>query len=222
MNRTTLLSLLILLLPACALAVNCHCFTVRDYDPADPASVDPYILATSSNSLLAGSLGSEKSAVVKLRMGGAEEPDVWLGLTAAKVSGKDAGAFFAAREKEGGWAKAYASAGFDASGFGPDFPAALQRDETVAAERVADLVLAATFPAQKAMIAPLRGEGATTGQTTASLFYALETGKDALAAYKDVKAGRASWGKLFHDAGISPKSVSPRIISLARPPALGR
>lgn len=220
MKRATILAMaFILFICTEALAVNCHCFTVRDYDPADPVSADPYILATASNSLLAGALGLEKSVVVKLRMGGAEEPDVWLGLTAAKISGMEAGVLFSAREKEGTWAKAYAAAGFEPSVFGRNFNAALPKDEAVAAEKIADLVLEASFPAQRAAIAPLRGEGATTGQTATALYYGRETGKDVLASFLAVKGGRASWGRFFHDAGITPKMISPAIIGLARPPA---
>lgn len=220
MKNTLFLAFAILILfSGSALAVNCHCFNQRDYDPASPASADPYILATASNSLLAGSLGAEKSAVVKLRMGGAEEADVWLGLHGAKAAGKEAALFFEAREKAGSWSKAYKSHNFSGERFGGSFITALAKDEAAAARVIAGLVLAASFPAERDSIPELEKAGATIGEATVALFLKKEGGRDPIDSFRKLRDGSSTWGTLLHELGLTPKMVSPRIMALARPPA---
>lgn len=54
------------LAPAIAPAAgpSCHCFRDREYDPANPAKSDEYLLATASNTLLATAYGVPKRDIV--------------------------------------------------------------------------------------------------------------------------------------------------------------
>lgn len=201
-----------------ALAFTCHCFNQRDYDPANPASVDPYVLATAGNSLLAGSAGLEKGPVVKMRMGGVEESDLWIALHAGRATGKDGGLLLDEKNRAGSWAKALLSQGFDPNRFGATFWNALPTDEKHAAQVLADKVLMATFKATHESVSALRAAGASTAEATAVLYLKSVADRDTVATLKEVKEGRTTWGALFSAAGIAPKAISPRIMSMARPP----
>lgn len=217
MTRLFVAITVLFLFAAESLAVNCHCFNNREFEPASPASADPYILATAASSLLVGSARSDKSLIVRKRMAGADEPDVWLGLQGAAVSGKSSGDFFSARDKHGSWAKAYEAMGLNPEKFGKAFAEALPRDEFVATRLLADMTLAAAFPTEKDMIAKLRGDGATTQEVAVSLFLKAAAAKDPIETLKKVKSGQTTWGTLLHDAGFSPKDMSKKMTALAKP-----
>lgn len=217
MKRAAIILLLLFFSATHALAVSCHCFNNREYDAADPSSADTYILATGASSLLVGAAQSEKSVIVRLRMGGASEADVWLGLMGAYATGKSTGDFFSAHDKLGSWAKAYTDLGLDPLKFGKAFAEAIPRDEEVATRLVSDMTLVAAFPAEKEVIAKLRAEKATTQEIAVSLFLKAAAAKEPLETLKSVKSGGVTWGALLNRAGYTPKEFSKKMTALARP-----
>lgn len=220
-HKKTGIILLSLLLAAAltgeARAVNCHCFNQRDYDAASPGSADPYILATSGNSLIAGAFGTEKSAIVRLRMGGEDETSIWIAFSAAGAMGADPVELLGERAKTGSWKKVFAGRNFDSSKLGKSFPQALEAGEETAARALADEVFARSFGAGPDSLALLRKKGATIPETTVALFLAPETKKAPEDLFAEVKAGGSTWGKLLDGKGIRPASLSARIISKIRP-----
>ncbi len=56
--------LLMTIVTTCVQAMPCHCFSVRDFDPHEPASADPYYLATGQNSFFSIVFNVEKKKVV--------------------------------------------------------------------------------------------------------------------------------------------------------------
>jgi len=217
-RRSVLLALLFLFTSSLAHAVSCHCFNQRDFDPADPASADPYILATAGNSLLAGSAATEKSQVVKMRMGGAGETDLWIALHLGKAIPADPGVLLEERSRLGSWAKVAASHTPAASKLGGEFFSLLAGDERGAAQFLADRTLAAAFPSRAKTLPLLRAEEATTSEMTLALFLDAAAKADPVESLRKVRNGGVSWGTLLNGIGITPKALSPRIIALARPP----
>ena len=217
MLKNILLSLIAILLAAEAHAVSCHCFNQRDYDPKAPGAVDPYVLATAGNSLIAGAFGLEKSDIVRQRMTGEEETGIWIAAASAKASGRDFRDFLASRAKEGTWKRALAVSGIDPARLGANFPAALDAGESAAARALAEAVFAKSFKADNLKLSTLRADGATIPETAVALYLGLQMKADPDAIFKKVKSGGTTWGKLLTESNIPPHSLSARIIAQASP-----
>ena len=129
MNRLAAVILALgLCLPPLARAVNCHCFQDRKFDPAAPAKTDDFLLATARNALAAAAFGSPKGDVVRARMGGASDADLWIAYRAAQSAAPVASApapFLEARAKAPSWKAALASLHFDPKQLGAPFAEAL-------------------------------------------------------------------------------------------------
>lgn len=77
---------LLFISPAMAMqAPNCHCFQQRSFSTDNPATVEPYLLATTNNSLLAVAFNIPKRSIVKDKMGGAVDADLWVGYGLAQA-----------------------------------------------------------------------------------------------------------------------------------------
>ena len=70
-------------------AINCHCFQDRSYDPRRPAALDPYLLATTQNSLLAVVFEVPKRQLVRSKMGGTPNDRIWIDLHLARGSQRE-------------------------------------------------------------------------------------------------------------------------------------
>ena len=158
---------------------NCHCFKDRAFDPMQPASADPYVLATARNSLVAAASDITKGKVVKMRMTGAEETDVWLELYLETERGKEdaVSPAFKTAEKAG--------------------------DREAMAAVLADKVLARTYRVEEETISRLRGAGANTAGVTLSLLIYERTGRDPGNIFAEVTDGKTTWGKTISSLGIA-------------------
>ena len=76
---TLLLCLALITTQDASAAPTCHCFQQRSFSANDPAAVEPYLLATTNNSLLAVAFNIPKRSIVKDKMGGARDADLWVG-----------------------------------------------------------------------------------------------------------------------------------------------
>jgi hypothetical protein len=158
---------------------NCHCFKDRAFDPMQPASADPYVLATARNSLVAAASDITKGKVIKMRMTGAEETDVWLELYLETEQGKEnaVSPAFKTAEKAG--------------------------DREAMAAVLADKVLARTYRVEEETISRLRGAGANTAGVTLSLLIYERTGRDPGNIFAEVTDGKTTWGKTISSLGIA-------------------
>jgi hypothetical protein len=157
---------------------GCHCFKDRSFDPLRPASADPYVQATARNSLVASASGMSKGKVVKMRMTGATETDVWLSMYLESPKGIEdaASPAFKAAEKAG--------------------------DKDAMAAALADRVLARTYRVDGQVLSGLRAAGANTAEVTLSLLVSDRTGKAPRDIFAEVRDGKRSWGKIVSSLGI--------------------
>jgi hypothetical protein len=157
---------------------GCHCFKDRSFDPLRPASADPYVLATARNSLVASASGMSKGKVVKMRMTGAAETDIWLSMYLESARGKEdaASPAFKTAEKAG--------------------------DKEAMAAALADRVLARTYKVDGQTLSKLRAAGANTAEVTLSLLVSGRTGKAPGDIFAEVRDGKTSWGKIVSSLGI--------------------
>jgi len=216
--RTLLLAALAAAVPAAggaAPTVACHCFRERAFDPAAPAAADPYVLATTRSSLLSAAFGVPKRTLVAAVMGGTPAEDLWVSRWAGARLGRDPDDLLSSRRSLGGWGAALAGA---AASLPPAFASALRRggDPVALAAVAVDDVLVSRLGLGSGALAGLRATGAPTEQVVLAAVLQLHLGVPARPLLDEVRAGRATWGQVLHDSGLSPKELDGLVRRLVR------
>ncbi len=219
--RTFLLFLLVLvLLPLPyrnALAVTCHCFQDREYVPSQPATADPYVLATTRNSLLAAAAGMDKGSVVRLRMTGSTETDLWLGAYLPGRLGIGREKAEEARRRSASWSQAYRSLGLKLEGMGSRFlQAQASGDDDGMARVLAEEVLARSFDAATPTLDRLREAGAGIAEATLSLLLAQRLDRTPEVVFEEITRGQQTWGSRIHTLGVPLESVGDLVAEAVR------
>lgn len=212
------LALNLIVPPLEALAVSCHCFRDRSFDPGRPGAADPYVLATAQNSVMAAAFGLEKRVIVQAKMTGSANEDLWLAHFLASRTGLTASELLDARARSGSWAEALGGLGVEPERVGGHLAGVLRRASTDAtlASAVVDAVAAEKLGAAAEAVEDLRSRGATDAETVASvlLFRLTERAPSELLA--QVRSGAATWGALFHAAGVEPPNIDDAVGRLLR------
>lgn len=222
LRRLLLAALLFAPLPALAgPGVSCHCFRDRSFDPERPAAADPYVLATAQNSLLAAAFGLDKGALVKSKMTGTPGEDLWVAHWAAEKTGTRAADLLDARSRSPGWAEALGSLGLPAERLGPRAAPLLRRTspDGALARAAQDDVLQSRLGVDEASLRDLASAGPGLGEAAAAALLSRRSSKSPLELYRAVAEGKASWGGLFHDAGVEPAAIEGEVRRLVSPSA---
>ena len=192
--------------------VSCHCFKERSFKPSQPASADPYILATARNSLLAAASGIDKGAVVRQRMTGATETDLWLSRYLSTRVSRSADQLLNDRDRSSSWSAAFDAAQLDTGTLGTAFQEARKGSEADRMARaLADPVLGRAFNAGEPTLARLRDAGANIAEAALSLYLAGQLNLTPEKIWSDIKAGEKTWGSLFNSLDIRIDTVGDRI-----------
>ncbi len=207
-----LLLLLCPLLAAPALAettVACHCFQQRVFDPSSPRAADAYLLAATSNALLARVFDVPRRDLVKAKMGGTPDPALWIALHLAVKSNRTSTDLLTARQKTGKWDSAFDTGGADPEQIGPRLTAALLAgapDETLAGLVLAEILLQRLkLPADQ--WDPLSAAESSRQEKVASLLLSAATGRPPARILQEARAAGGSWGLLFQEAGLLPEAL---------------
>jgi hypothetical protein len=205
--------LLALSTPALATpAISCHCFTDRSFDAARPDAADPYFLASTQNSFLAAAFDINKKEIVKARMSGASEEDLWIGHFVTTRSGRTHAEVTDARKQSPTWSEALSLLNPDVDLLGSRFVTALEgASETDMATAAADEVLTTRLRVAPEVLAELRTTGASTREAIISLFLSRRADHPALAFFTEVQAGNKTWGQLLDGLGIEPGMIEGEI-----------
>jgi hypothetical protein len=190
----------------------CHCYQDRAFDPARPAAADPYVLATTRSSLLSAVYGVEKRSLVGAVMTGTDPDDLWVAEWAGARLGTPAASLLSDRAACGGWKEVLGAR----TGLAPEFAAALRDGAptgTLAALAVAD-VLVQRLGATPASLDALRRAGATTQELILATVLAARLEAPTAPLVAQVHAGRATWGGILRDAGLSPRQLDPLVREL--------
>ena len=211
--KVVLLFFLMLFIPAQqAQAVTCHCFKERSFKPSQPASADPYILATARNSLVAAAAGIDKGAVVRQRMTGATETDLWLSGYLSTLVDKSAEDLLKARDRATSWPAAFEVINLESGKLGSAFQKALESgDADGMARSLADPVLGRAFNTGEPTLARMRDRGANIAESALGLYLAGQMNRTPESILSDVRSGGKTWGALFNSMGIQIDTVGDRI-----------
>ncbi len=207
------LFLVMFLLPAQeAHGVTCHCFKERTFKPTQPASADAYILATARNSLLAAASGIDKGTVVRQRMTGATETDLWLSRYLSTQINRSADQLLGARDRSSSWSGAFDAVELDTGKLGTAFQEARKAGNADGMARaLADPVLGRTFNTGKPTLTRLHDTGANIAESALSLYLAGRMNRTPESILRYVMTGEKTWGSLFNDLGIRIDTVGDLI-----------
>lgn len=195
--------------------VSCHCFKQRSYEPARPDSADPYILATARNGLLAAASGIPKGEVVRARMTGATETDLWFSMYLAGRTGTPSKTLRKARDGSASWASALDSLNLPTESLGSAFESARREGDDLAMSRaLADAAFSEGFNVTRDSLNRYRSAGMGNAEIVLSLLLAQRTDKEVQAVYNQVRQGKQTWGSILFSAGIAPESLSGLIAGM--------
>ena len=188
--------------------VTCHCFKERTFKPTQPASADAYILATARNSLLAAASGIDKGTVVRQRMTGATETDLWLSRYLSTQINRSADQLLGARDRSSSWSGAFDAVELDTGKLGTAFQEARKASNADGMARaLADPVLGRTFNTGKPTLTRLHDTGANIAESALSLYLAGRMNRTPESILRYVMTGEKTWGSLFNDLGIRIDTV---------------
>ena len=217
MCPTVLLAALLAIAPSAAGAaptVTCHCFRNRTFDPAEPASADPYILASARSSLVSAAFGVPKASLVRAAMGGTSPEDLWIAHWVAARAGRDPTWFLGAVAETGSWKAALAGA----KGLPPAFDAAVARGAPPSelAALAVDDVAVARLGAAPELLCALRAGGATSEQLVLSLVLGPRLRVGPAQVLTRHREGGESWGALLRAAELEPQGLEAVVRAAVR------
>lgn len=192
--------------------VACHCFKDRSFDPAQPASADAYILATTRSSLLSAAFGAGKGGLVRAVMNGVAPDDLWIAHFAGARLGRGAPGLLEEKGAKGSWKAALAGAG----GLPPAFAKALAAgagDAALAALAI-DEVLVERAGASAEDVAALRASRARSEEVVLAAVLAVHGKTAGMPLLARVRSGGATWGTTLRDAGLAPEDMD-RVVRAA-------
>lgn len=208
---------LALMLPASTLAMPCHCFTDREYDPGQPAAADPYFLATTENSLFAVVNGMKKKDVVFAKQKpSTTSENLWVAYWLADKTGEQTKTLLRGRFRNQSWATALSTLKINGDGLPVQARTELAKnpDDLAMATLVIDTILKERGVLQEPSLNKLRAAGANNKQVILASLLALKTGKPAIEFVDEVRTGQRSWGTHLLKADMAGNDMEHEIEQL--------
>jgi hypothetical protein len=203
MKKILMFFLFVLLLPTAALAspiISCHCFQDRSFNPARPAAADPYLLATTQNSLFAVNFGLEKRMVVREKMSGVPGERLWVAHYLAERGGMPPALLFATHDRRNSWQATAALLNTDLGVLAPRFAALLAEDagDGPLAAAVVDEIVMTRLGIPQEEVEEIRARGGSNAELILAAYLGRRGGGAAADLHAEVASGRATWGQLFN------------------------
>jgi hypothetical protein len=202
----------------CNPAITCHCFKDRSYNADDPGKIDPYLLATTQNSLMACVFDIPKKDIVQAKMSGTSGDDLWIAHYCASKSGVDPKKLMAAKKDAGSWKTALKREGVEFSKLGDKFSGLVSAgalEESLSSE-IVDYMLEKRLGAGPDVLKHLRAKGASSKEVILSTIFSLRSGHRSDEFYRTVTSGQMTWGNHMHALGLQPKDMITEIKKLLK------
>lgn len=196
--------------------VQCHCFTNRDYNPADRFAADDYILTTSFNSLLAKSFDIPKRQIVMIKMNeGVAQDELLIGLKISKITGIDIRKFLGLRSENNTW---------------PEIIAGLDQQEKIrsdlllgairfgmpvdqAGARVADEIIVEFYQVSPGEINKLRMSGLNEKEMNLIFILAYAGEQKPEVLVEQYKKQGKSWSEIAGNLGVEPVAAGELVLA---------
>ncbi len=206
-----------LIIPASTLAMSCHCFTDREYDPGQPAAADPYFLATTENSFFAVVNGLKKKDVVLAKQTPSTTAEnLWVAYWLAEKTGAQTKTLMKARFRNRSWATALAALKINHDKLPVQARIQLEADpdDLALATLIVDYILEEKNVIRVKELQLLRAAGANNKQTILASLLTLKTGQSASEYLRDVRTGQRSWGTHLLKANMAGNDMEHEIEQL--------
>jgi hypothetical protein len=157
-----------------------------------------------------------RKEVVRAKMTGTPGDALWVAHEVGRRSGRRAAELLEQRDTDGSWAKVFQ--GLPAEQLGEPLlrTAATADADAALASVVVDEVLQARLGLSAESVAALSAAGGSPAERiAAALLNRLQQG-DPAALLARVRSGSASWGALFHGAGVEPEAIDEALPPLLR------
>lgn len=217
MRKIPVLVLLVLLLPA-AMAhagpiITCHCFQDRSFNPDKPAAADPYLLATTQNSLLAAIFGLEKRSVVREKMSGTPGEELWVAHHLAQRGGMPYSLLLATHGRTGSWLGTVTLLGLDTGSLAPRFAALLAEDagDEPLAAAVVDEIVTTRLGVPPEEVEQIRAMGGANAELILAAYVGRKSDRSALDVYIEASHERATWGQMLNAAPDTARTIEEDI-----------
>jgi hypothetical protein len=196
-------------------AIQCHCFQDRSFNPAKPDALDPYLLATTRNSLFAIVFDQDKKTVVRARMSGTSAEDLWTTYFLAARAGVPADTVAGLRHEGLAWPAVVQQLRLSPAALGEIFAARLRggADTPELAAAAVDTALTERLRVAAPELAALRTAGAGDAETVLAVFLGRKTGRSAADILTQVRGGE-TWGALYDRTGLVPAATEQELRSL--------
>ncbi|WP_432823933.1 hypothetical protein [Trichloromonas sp.] len=201
-------------LPVSSLAMPCHCFTDRDYDPGQPAAADPYFLATTENSFFAVVNGMQKKDVVFAKQTPSTTAEnLWVAYWLAEKTGEPTKTLMKSRFRNRSWATTLSALEINRDGLPVATRIQLEADpdDLTLASSVIDTILEERMVISGRELQQLRTAGADNKQTIIASLLALKTERVAIEYLNEVLAGQRSWGTHLLKSGLNGNDMEAEI-----------
>jgi hypothetical protein len=146
-------------------------------------------------------------------MTGTQPEDLWIAHWASARTGRSAAWLLSALAETGSWRAALAGS----AGLPAEFEEALLRGTTSELASLAmDDVLRTRVRVAPEPLRALRAAGASAEEVVAAAFLSTRLQVPAEEVLRRYRGGKATWGKLFHDAGLAPEGIDGAVRAAVR------
>lgn len=207
--------LLAALWPSRGMAIDCHCFKQRSYDPEVRFAADPYILASSFNSFLAGATPLAKREIIMLKMRrGLTDTDLIPALYLAELLDTPFQKILALRSTGKKWPAILEELKAEK----PEDPVVklIRKGETdtLVSAKATGVLVSGYFKAKPVEVQTFRARGLSYREIVLALGLSGITGEPATVLIDKVKDEKKSWGEVADGYGIEAGAIGDRIKSL--------
>lgn len=219
MNKLTISTVLLLLLvmPTLCQAMPCHCFSVRDFDPQEPASADPYYLATGQNSFFSVIFNIEKKKVVFAKQKPRTTAEgLWILNWAAAQTGEKQAVLKKLKKENGSWSSALKNITNQSDMFPSQFLEILNRkgSEKELAQFIVNHLLVESTGIETKELQSLRNKQASNEETILAALIGLKAFKSPTSIFQQVATGETTWGTLLLTSGMKGREMVEEIRAL--------
>lgn len=206
-------------LPGYAQAMSCHCFTDRDYDPGEPATADPYYLATGQNSFFSVVFQIEKKKLVLAKQKpGTSDEGLWLQHWLARQVDRKPNELRKLKADLPSWGEFLATEKVTTDSLPKAFRDLLtaQANDIQLAHYVVDSLLLETEVVTADELEILRQDGASNREAILASLLGRKTEKTAPQMFHAVERGETTWGTLLLKSGMNGKEMVSEVRTLLK------
>lgn len=218
-KRIYIVILLLTLLPGLSQAMPCHCFSARDFDPQEPASADPFYLATSQNSFFSVVFDIAKKKVVFAKQKPrATAEGLWILNWVSMQTDNDIKTLKKLVKDNGSWQSALKLLAGQSDSLPLPFMNLVNSaaDNDRLSQFIVDHLLIANAGISAKELKSLRNVQASNEESILAAFLAIKISQSPSEIFQIIASGKTTWGTLMLTSGMKGRDMVEEIKSLIK------